>query len=206
MIALPELRRTTLWIAGTAFAALSVTAGMGLTRKLDLASILVAQEYASPALDAIGAFFSATGGLELTTLIACSLAVVLFFTGRRRLSFRFAVAFLAASILEVALKTFLPVPPVPERLVRAEDYAPLIAAEPVYPYPSGHMLRATILLGAAWLLTGRIRVVLLLCGTLLAGMGASRVYMGVHWPSDVIGGVLLGVLALAWAFEGKESA
>jgi undecaprenyl-diphosphatase len=204
VIALHEIRRTTLWTAGIAFTTLSVAAGMDLTHRWDLTSILVAQEYASPILDAVGAFFSATGGLELTSLIALSIAVAMFFAGRRRLSYRFVVAFLAASILEVVLKTFLPVPPVPERLVRAEDYAPLIAAEPVFPYPSGHMLRATMLLGVAWLLTGRT-LVLLLCGALLAGMGATRVYMGVHWPSDVIGGVLLGVLALAWVFEGKEN-
>jgi len=30
----------------------------------------------------------------------------------------------------------------------------------------------------------------------VAAMGASRVYLGVHWPSDVIGSYVLGVLAL----------
>ena len=185
------------------FVLLSALAGAGLTRGLDLATILAAQDFASPALDAAGTFFSSAGGLELTSLLVVGLAAVLFIRGRKGLAARFFVAFLVASIIEVALKTFLPVPPVPERLVRAEDYAPLVAAEPTFPYPSGHMLRATMLLGAAWLLTRSV-LVLALCLALLVGMGASRVYMGVHWPSDVVGGALLGVLALAWAFEGKE--
>lgn len=205
MIDLLDRRRTILLTAVIAFAALSVAAGTGLTHGLDLALILAAQERASSTLDAIGTMFSTAGGLELTTLIVLVLAAALYFGGHRGLSVRFVLAFLAASIIEVALKTFLPVPPVPERLVRAEDYAPIVAAEPVFPYPSGHMLRATMLLGAAWLLTGKT-IVGLVCGAILVGMGASRVYMGVHWPSDVIGGALLGVLALAWAFGGKERA
>ena len=31
---------------------------------------------------------------------------------------------------------------------------------------------------------------------MVIGMGASRVYQGVHWPSDVIGSYVLGAMAL----------
>ncbi|HWJ69410.1 MAG TPA: phosphatase PAP2 family protein [Sphingobium sp.] len=54
-------------------------------------------------------------------------------------------------------------------------------------FPSGHAAGAMALGGAVALLSGS-RAVQLVCAALIAATGLSRVWLGVHWPSDVIGG------------------
>lgn len=71
-------------------------------------------------------------------------------------------------------------------------------------FPSGHVLYATVFYGfllyLAWLhlRPSALRTALLVILALpVLLMGASRVYLGVHWPSDAAGGYLLGGLQLA---------
>ncbi len=190
------------YLLGTTFVLFSAAAGTGWLYGLDVFLMLVAQSWPSDFLDVAFGFLSAFGSLEIAGALLLTLTTGLSLGGQRGLAGRLLLAFLATGLLEYLLKQFLPVPPVPTGFARTQDVAPLIVADHSYPYPSGHALRSTILLGTIYLLckNGLLRAGVVL---VLLGLLASRVYLGTHWTSDVVGGALLGITAVLWAF-GKE--
>ncbi len=71
-----------------------------------------------------------------------------------------------------------------------------------YAYPSGHVLFFVVFFGflafLAWMhLAGRMRwIAISVCAGLIVLIGPSRIYLGEHWASDIIGSYLIGTFWL----------
>ncbi|WP_406099189.1 phosphatase PAP2 family protein [Streptomyces sp. NBC_01013] len=78
-------------------------------------------------------------------------------------------------------------------------------------FPSGHAMTATVSCGLLLWLLHRCgarpwirRTALVVAGVSVLGVGLTRLYLGVHWPSDVLGGWLLGAALTAFATAGYD--
>lgn len=192
------------WVSAAAFAAFSAVAGAGLLYGVDMWAIQTAQTSPSPVLDEFGKAVSLIGDVEVMSAAFAILCAVLFFMGRRFLAIRLVVAYAIAGLIEFAMKFLLPVPPIPDVVGRTTEYSPTIEVAYVYPYPSGHMIRSVFFLGVIFILWSN-RLARAAIIAFLAVVAGTRIYLGVHWPSDLIGGALLAVAGVAWAFRSKRA-
>jgi membrane-associated phospholipid phosphatase len=147
--------------------------------------------------------FAYLGSIELTVIIAVLLGIALF-RGLRLLAVLPLAFIVVGTGLEVLGKQFLLSPAPPSDINRFPHILPALThAVGRYSYPSGHVLRATITYGLVlylaerWDLFGenssRLSPVLVMV-VVLIGFGV--VYLGWHWFSDALGGLLLGLTLL----------
>ena len=143
-------------------------------------------------LDRLGA----AGG---RAMIALAIGMTLASSGRPDLMIRLFVAAMGTSMLNSLIKLAFdaPRPTMIQSVVETTGTS----------FPSGHAAGAMALYGALALMTCSPLLVLACIGMIL-GTGLSRVWLGVHWPSDVFAGWAVGLMwlaILAWLMPGAPS-
>ena len=78
----------------------------------------------------------------------------------------------------------------PRPFLHFSDTILLVAGPKQYSFPSGHATTAFAPATAIWLKNHKLGVPVLVLAVII---GFSRIYVGVHYPLDVLGGVILGV-------------
>jgi membrane-associated phospholipid phosphatase len=202
----PALSRRLLITAGAflaAFILVCLLVALGAFDGVNLRMTRYLQGRGSTGQDIGLGLFTYLGSIELTVVIAAFVGLALF-RGLRLLALLPLAAILIGTGLELLLKQVLYSPAPARALSRFPGGLPGFNHElGGFSYPSGHVLRATIIYGLIlylaerWDLFGRdssrLSPVLVLV-ILLIGFGV--VYLGWHWLSDAIGGLLLGLTLL----------
>jgi membrane-associated phospholipid phosphatase len=89
--------------------------------------------------------------------------------------------------VEVFAKSVVSQPVPPHELSRTVELVPFVHVAFAGAFPSGHVARSAFLFGVA-------RLPKWIAVAALALMMVTRVYLADHWPSDVFGGLFLGLL------------
>jgi undecaprenyl-diphosphatase len=177
------------------FALLAAAMLAGATLPFDEAARGAVHGLASARLTELARLFSLVGEAFVWVPMTMIAATALWLTARRKQALLLALAMLGAVVLDNGFKLAF------HRVRPAAYFGPL---PPTYSFPSGHALFAVCFYGAlASILTAEtqnaaLRTTVWTAAVLLAlSIGLSRIYLGVHYPSDVLAGYLAGVGWLA---------
>ena len=191
---------------------LSYAASIFPVLPLDIKSYYELQEEASPFFDRSMQGVSYLG--ETSIALALTIIAVMTFALRHQwIEAIFMFATISNVLVTFALK---------ELIHRARPFPMPIDSNGFlqeinkYSFPSGHVLFFVVFFGLfaylAWLnFSGHTRIlVILACAVLIILIGLSRVFLGAHWASDVLGGYVIGTIWLLilifsyrWAIRRK---
>ncbi|MBN2404335.1 MAG: phosphatase PAP2 family protein [Coriobacteriia bacterium] len=149
----------------------------------------------SPALEAVARFFTALGSFWPMALLTLGTSVYLHVRHREPEARLLLLTVPSAALLGEVLKIVV------HRARPALELA-RIAIPDSYSFPSGHAVAATAFFGVLGFIAligehrlRRSALIVALCTLMVLSVGISRVYLGVHFLGDVVGGWLLGA---AW--------
>ncbi len=192
-----------------AFSTLTVLVKTTPSFPIDLQITRLLQSLSSPAFAAFMSLISWPGFSPQSYIIALLIVLGWYWFGFHWEAAASLVAAIFVPVVNVIVKEYI------RRPRPGVDVVNVFRILDSYSFPSGHVMFYVGFFGFMWFLvytlykrSWRRTALLILLGVLIAFVGASRIYLGQHWPSDVLGAYLLGSLALAvilWFYRwGKK--
>jgi membrane-associated phospholipid phosphatase len=165
----------------------------GDTQAFDDSLRMLIHQYATPGLTALMQLFSFLGSLACLSGLSGLAALYLAALKKWRDLIHLAIIMVGSLILENGLKIGF------HRARPVSFFG--TPTPPTYSFPSGHALLSLCFYGAAaYLMTRRVksrggRILVFSLTALLVGLiGLSRIYLGVHYPSDVLAGYAVATI------------
>src|ERR1039457_526330 len=192
--------RLSLWLGGVS---LALGIFVRITRELiegdvgavDSAIVLAAARMRTPWLTTAAVDVTALGSITLVVLFSAFTLLVLLVLRDRMGALQLLAASAGAGILTLMTKNMI------ERIRPAEAQQLIVVSG--FSYPSGHSLSTSALYLTIAIIAGRYvqhsgarTTIFLAVSAVLILIGTSRVYLGVHYATDVVSGFSLGA---AWA-------
>lgn len=183
-------------LAVAAFAAIGRALAGGYMQQADVALMRAVERVHSPQLDVLALEVTSLGSVAVVTLVALVASALLWTSDHRYSVLLLWTAVVGAVVLNLALKAGFDRPR-PEIFDWRTPYAGQAS------FPSGHAMLSMVVYWTLAFLVSRLerpRLLRILTWSAALGLivliGASRVYIGVHYPSDVVAGFVAG---FAWA-------
>ncbi|WP_228122808.1 phosphatase PAP2 family protein [Oceanihabitans sp. IOP_32] len=125
----------------------------------------------------------------LTLILAGGLFSIIVLKQKKRL-LQIILTLALSALLNVLLKHIIN---------RARPAADHLVSVQTLSYPSGHAMNALVFYGFIMYLVSKLKInrfvkigVILVLACLILSIGLSRIYLGVHFPSDILGGFIIG--------------
>jgi len=190
---------------GIGFIALTLAITAGWFTNLDRQVAVAMHDAWRPSLHGLFQAIAELGSVEVTGVLMVGLTIYLWRAGFGTDALVFVV-FLAAQAFEIFYKFNLHHlrPPAPLAQTDGPSISQFLSGpSAVNSFPSGHMMRTVIVYGLlAFVIrrlspSPRIRAAAVIAAiVIIVLMAFNRLYLDVHWESDVIGGLVLGAIAL----------